>query len=130
MAYTDNFPVLSTIEIIREIEEFLNQLCEGGNCPKKYKIGSYKTVFSKTDFINLISNPILGLKDLIIYELNNKSNYYSRWLARTYQTKKMFFCVIKQNLKTNSNISKTIKINLKLVGEKNDTKPIIEIKIY
>lgn len=129
MSYTDNFPVLNNIEIIREIEEFLNQLCEG-TCSKKYKIGSYKTTFSKTAFIDLISNPILGLKDLIIYEINNKSNYYSRWLARTYQTKKIFFCVVKQNLKTNSTINKTIKINLKLVGEKNNTKPIIEIKIY
>ncbi len=101
---------------------------EAGRSLGQYRLQSFKTDYSATDFKNLIFNPILGLSSELSKQLSRRSS--ERWLKRAYELKKIYYSVHKVNWIDTCSISKkTLQISLQLMGSGNDTKPVIMVEV-
>ena len=101
---------------------------EAGRSLGQYRLQSFKTDYSATDFKNFIFNPILGLSSELSKQLSRRSS--ERWLKRAYELKKIYYSVHKVNWIDTCSISKkTLQISLQLISSGNDTKPVIMVNI-
>ena len=94
----------------------------------QYRLQAFKTVYSATDFKNLIFNPILGLRGELSKQLSRR--YSERCLKRAHELRKMYYSVHKTIWIDTRGISKkTVQLSLELIGSGNDTKPVIKVEV-